>query len=123
MHCCQAPKDPKYAPLFKAKAVKDFKTGEMPKIFDITDLKTVLPLEYIVKGTTAKLLVCLPSIYLINKTYGISARVLQAFVVNRPAEADGCLMVPDDEDISTTDPSSSNTDAQQLDVAAADEEF
>lgn len=94
----KAPRDPKYAPLFKAKAVKDFRTGEFPKVFDAADKQTVLPLEYIVKGTSAKLCVVLPSIYLINKTFGISARLHQLLVTHRPAQEEGCLIQSDGEE-------------------------
>lgn len=91
------PKDIKYAPLFKAKAVKDFKSGEMPKIYDAADTSIVHPLDYVVKGTSGKILVTLPSIYLISKTFGVSARLLQMVVTNRPVQEEGCLLLPDDD--------------------------
>lgn len=90
------PRDPRYAPLFKAKVVKDFKTGELPKVFDLADRATVQPPEYLVKGTTGKVIVTLPSVYLINKTFGVSARLAQALVLSRPAQDEGCLIVSDD---------------------------
>lgn len=110
------PKDPKYAPLFKAKAVKDFKTGEMPKIFDAADTKTVHSLEYVVKGTSGKLLVTMPSIYLISKSFGVASRLLQMVVTNRPAQEEGCLIVPDADDVddTTTNPAAVAGDSPQL---------
>jgi hypothetical protein len=92
------PRDPRYAPLLKTKAVRDYKTNEMPRIFDIHDMQTVHGLDYIIKGTTGKITFILPSIYLIQKTFGVSARLLQVVVTNRPALDEGCLLVPDDDD-------------------------
>ncbi|KAF6252705.1 hypothetical protein COO60DRAFT_1643833 [Scenedesmus sp. NREL 46B-D3] len=92
------PKDPKYAPLFKAKAARDFKTGEMPKIFDAADTKTVHELDYIVKGTSGRIIVTMPSIYVISKTFGVASRLVQMVVTNRPVQEEGCLFVADGDD-------------------------
>ncbi|WIA10829.1 hypothetical protein OEZ85_010995 [Tetradesmus obliquus] len=100
------PRDPKYAPLFKAKAMQDFKTGEMPKIYDAGDTVTVHPLDYVVRGTSGKILVTMPSIYLISKTFGLASRLLQMVVTNRPVQEEGCLFVSDDEDDDDAPPSS-----------------
>jgi hypothetical protein len=116
------PKDPKYAPLFKAKAVKDFKTQEMPKVFELGNTKDVLPIEYIVRGTTGKILVTMPSIYLIGKTFGVAARLLQMVVTSRPVQDEGCLILPDDDDETATVGANNNKQGSDDIILSDDDE-
>lgn len=88
------PKDPKYSPLFKIKITQ----GTKPKLFDIAAPDVPKDVDYIVKGSTARFIVTIPSVWFVNKTFGVSARLFQAAVTTRPAQNDNFAFVDEDEE-------------------------
>jgi hypothetical protein len=79
------PRDEKYSPLFKIKIVPLPGSKTMPKIFDVKDVHaSVDSLDYVTKGSTAKFIVTVPSIWFVNKTFGASSRLFQMVVMSRP---------------------------------------
>jgi hypothetical protein len=93
------PRDPKYSPLFKIKVVPLPGTNALPKIFDMKDTTTPIDdLDYIVKGTSAKFIVTIPSVWFVNKTFGVSARLFQGVVTSRPVSTNAYAFAQEDPD-------------------------
>lgn len=88
------PKDPKYSPLFKIKIPQ----GSQPKVFDMSSPEIPRDLDYISRGSTARFIVTIPSVWFVNKTFGVSARLFQAAITNRPAQNDNFAFVDEDGD-------------------------
>lgn len=93
------PKDPKYSPLFKVKVVPLPGSKAMPKMFDARDTSNPIEdIDYIIKGTEAKFIITIPSVWFVNKTFGVSARLFQAVVVSRPVSNDDFAFAQEDPD-------------------------
>lgn len=78
------PKDPKYSPLFKIKVIPLNKSRQMPKVYDVANVSDSKELSYIVKGTSAKFIISINSVWFVNRTFGVSARLFQAAITQRP---------------------------------------
>jgi hypothetical protein len=77
------PRDEKYSPLFKIKITN---TGAPPRVFDMKDPGNPKDLDFVIKGSTARFIVTIPSVWFVNKTFGVSARLFQAAVTSRPIQ-------------------------------------
>lgn len=94
------PKDEKYSPLMKIKVVALPGGGQMPKIFDARDTSTPVDgnLDYFCKGSVAKFIVTIPSVWFVNKTFGVSARLFQSVVMSRPVSNESFAFAQEDPD-------------------------
>ncbi|WIA17774.1 hypothetical protein OEZ85_009287 [Tetradesmus obliquus] len=101
-------RDEKFPPLWKSKAGVNMQ-GQLPRVYDVQDKTQAQELGYITKGTTAKLLVTMPSMYLISKSYGLSCRLVQVLVTHRPMQDEGCQLRDDDDDCNSHDDSTTTT--------------
>lgn len=92
------PKDPKYSPLFKIKIIPLNKSKQMPKVFDVVSVDEPKELDYIVKGTSAKFIISINSVWFVNKTFGVSARMFQAAITQRPMMNEDFAFEAEDEE-------------------------
>lgn len=97
------PREEKYSPLLKIKVASLNRNGQLPKVFDIEDVQEPKDMGYIMKGTVAKLIVTIPMVWFVNKTFGVSARLFQAAVVSRPVVTENFAFAAEDPDEYTDD--------------------
>lgn len=92
--------NPKYSPVVRIKVARINAAGEMPKVFDKAGQGNNLPITALTKGARAKLIVNLPSVWMVNKNFGVSLKLYQACVTERPAtlSTDDYAFKDDDED-------------------------
>lgn len=91
------PNDPKYSDVMRVKILWDSKKDEFgSKFYDENKLETTH--EYISKGTTAKMLLELRSVWFVQGSFGIKFALVQLKVVSRPQKFIGCALLDDDEE-------------------------
>jgi hypothetical protein len=77
--------NPKYSPLLRIKAARVNAQGDMPKVFDKSNGNAPLAIDALTRGARAMLIITLPSVWLVNKNFGISVKLFQACVTSRPS--------------------------------------
>lgn len=92
------PKDEKYSPLFKIKITPVNKTGTLPKVFDMADPANPKDMDFVIKGSSARFIVTIPSVWFVNKTFGVSARLFQAAITSRPIQNESFAFSKEDGD-------------------------
>lgn len=92
------PKDEKYSPLMKIKITTLNQSGQMPKIFDLNNQGQTRDLSYVLKGTVAKFIITIPTVWFVNKNFGVSSRLFQAAIVSRPIPNDNFAFTAEDPD-------------------------
>jgi hypothetical protein len=92
------PRDEKYSPLFKIKISPVNKSGGLPKVFDMKDPGNPKDMDFVIKGSTARFIVTIPSVWFVNKTFGVSARLFQAAVTSRPIQNENFAFAREDDD-------------------------
>lgn len=97
------PKDEKYSPLLKIKVAPLNRSGQMPKVFDVADVSEPRDLSFILKGSVAAVILTIPMVWFVNKTFGVSAKLFQAAVVSRPVVTESFAFTPEDPDEYTED--------------------
>ena len=90
--------NPKYSPNVRVKVARINAAGEMPKVFDKAGPGQNLPITALTKGARAKLIVNLPSVWMVNKNFGVSLKLYQACVTDRPASLSNDDFAFKDED-------------------------
>lgn len=92
--------NPKYSPLVRIKAARLNAAGELPKVFEKSGSGQSLPLTALTKGARVKLIVTIPSVWMVNKNFGVSLKLYQACVTERPASLnnDDYAFKDDDDD-------------------------
>lgn len=75
------PVDPKYAPTVRFKIAADSNSGPATEFFD--EHGKHVDMEYLTKGSTFRAIVELSSVWFIQKSFGITLRVLQVGVVSQ----------------------------------------
>lgn len=93
--------NPKYSPVTRVKVARINAAGEMPKIFDKSGPGSSLPIVALSKGARVKLIVTIPSVWMVNKNFGVSLKLYQACVTERPSSIsnDDFAFKDDEEDI------------------------
>lgn len=94
-------KNPKYSPLMKIKVTPVRLDGTLPKVFDISDPgnKSELDLGVLTKGVRGKFILAIQSVWFVNKTFGITAKMIQAAVTHRPSSnMSGYAFIDDDSE-------------------------
>jgi len=86
--CVRDPSDPKYEPTFRLKLTP------YSEIYDETHQK--VDMDQISKGSVVRAIVE-PSFWLVNKSFGISLRVLQLEIISRPSGVTGFAFEDDDD--------------------------
>jgi hypothetical protein len=76
--------NPKFSPLVRVKAMRLNANGDMPRVFDKANNNAPIDITTLSKGTRAKLIVTIPSVWLVNKNFGVSIKLFQACVTSRP---------------------------------------
>lgn len=80
------PTNPQYAPVMKVK-VPVVRGEPVSKFFD--ENKQPVPIDYITKGSTVKMILELsPSVWFVNKNFGVTWKLSQAKVESRPCNMD-----------------------------------
>lgn len=97
------PKDEKYSPLLKIKIGPLNRSGQMPKVFDLADVSEPKDLSFILKGSVAAVILTIPMVWFVNKTFGVSAKLFQAAVASRPVVTESFAFAPEDPDEYTED--------------------
>lgn len=87
------PSNPKYAPVMKVKV--PLANGEPAALF-FDEHRNPTTIDYLVKGSTVKLLMEVDRVWFVNKNFGVTWRLLQAAVVSRPVRLDGYSFVDDE---------------------------
>lgn len=82
------PSDPKYQPTVRLKVTP------YSEIYDETKAK--VDMEQIVKGSTVRAIIE-PSFWLVNKSFGISLRILQLEILSRPEGVNGFAFEDEDD--------------------------
>jgi len=82
------PSDPKYQPTVRLKVTN------YSEVYDESHDKT--DMEQIVKGSTVRAIVE-PSFWLVNKSFGISLRILQLEILSRPSGVNGFAFEEDED--------------------------
>ena len=90
--------NPKYSPILKVKAMKLNANGDMPKVFDKTNNNMPLEITALTKGAKARLIVTIPSVWLVNKNFGVSVKLFQACVTSRPAVSSSDYAFKDEDE-------------------------
>jgi hypothetical protein len=90
--------NPKFSPLMRVKAMRLNANGDMPKVFDRANNNAPIDITTLSKGTRAKLIVTIPSVWLVNKNFGVSIKLFQACVTSRPMVNWQDYAFNDDED-------------------------
>lgn len=86
--------NPLFAPTMKLKI--PLVNGEIStQVFD--ESKAPKTMDYVTKGTSCRLIIELGSIWFINKSFGVSWKVLQMAVVSRPRRMETFAFVDDDD--------------------------
>ena len=89
-------KDPQFAPTMKVKIPV---VGGVPSASFFDENKDPVQMDYIVKGTSAKFIIEVSSVWFVNKNFGVTWRLVQALVSSRPSETPtGGFGFVDDED-------------------------
>jgi len=84
----------KYPPVMKIKV--PLQNGE-PSCMFFDENRQRVPIDYLVKGTTIKLILEVDRVWFVNNTFGITWRAAQGAVVSRPSRMDSYSMLDDDE--------------------------
>ena len=87
------PRDPKYAGLMKCKVVSQ----NPPKVYDNWDRSAPQDLSFVTKGSKAMAIIQFNSIWNISNSFGISAKLWQLCVTERPMADAGFCFASDDE--------------------------
>lgn len=85
----------KYPPVMKIKV--PIQNGQVACMF-FDENKQPVPIDYLTKGTTIKLILEMDRVWFVNNTFGVTWRALQAAVVSRPSRMDTYSMIEDDSD-------------------------
>lgn len=84
----------KYPPVMKIKI--PIQNGQVACMF-FDENRQPVPIDYLTKGCTIKLIMEMDRVWFVNNTYGLSWRALQGAVVSRPSRMDTYSMLDDDE--------------------------
>lgn len=84
----------KYPPVMKIKI--PIQNGQVSCMF-FDENRNPVSIDYLVKGTTIKLILEMDRVWFVNNTFGVTWRALQGAVVSRPARMDTYSMIDDDE--------------------------
>lgn len=79
-------KDPQYAPTMKVKIPV---VGGVPSASFFDEDRNPVQMDYLSKGTTAKFIIEVSSVWFVNKNFGVTWRLVQALVVSRPSTTTG----------------------------------
>jgi hypothetical protein len=91
-------KNPKFSPLLKIKIAPVATSGELPMIFDGLNGNAPLDISALVKHTRVRLIISITSIWFVNKTFGVTARLFQACVTEKPNANPNQFLFQDDDD-------------------------
>lgn len=88
------PTNPKYPPIMKAKV--QLQNGQ-PNAHFYDENRQAVPIDYLVKGSTIKMILEVDRIWFVNKNFGVTWRLLQAKVCSKPAKLEGYSFQDDEE--------------------------
>lgn len=89
------PRDPKYAPTMKVKV--PIINGAPASLF-YNENREPVGIDYVTKGSTVKMILELSSVWFVNKTFGVTWKLMQAVVVTRAGGLDTYAFMADDDD-------------------------
>ena len=85
----------KYPPVMKIKIPI---TNGQPSALFFDENRQPVPIEYLTKGCTIKLIIEMDRVWFVNNTFGVSWRAAQGAVVSRPSRMDTYSMLDDESD-------------------------
>lgn len=85
----------KYPPVMKIKI--PMQNGQ-PSCMFFDENRQPVPIDYLTKGTTIKLILEADRVWFVNNTFGLTWRAMQCAVVSRPSRMDTYSMLEDDDD-------------------------
>lgn len=85
----------KYPPVMKIKVPL---SNGAPNAMFFDENRQPVPIDYLTKGCTIKLILEMDRVWFVNNTFGVTWRALQAAVVSRPNRMDSYSMLDDDDD-------------------------
>lgn len=85
----------KYPPVMKIKVPL---TNGAPNALFFDEHRQPVPIDYLTKGCTVKLILEMDRVWFVNNTFGVTWRALQGAVVSRPNRMDTYSMIDDDDD-------------------------
>lgn len=80
-------KNPKYSPIMKVKVAQLKSDGTLPTLFDSANSNATLDILSLSKGVRGKFILAFQSVWFVNKTFGVTAKLIQASVTQRPQTA------------------------------------
>ena len=90
------PKDSSYAPTMKLKIPV---INQTPNAIFFDEDRQQVSMEAICKGASARFIMELSGVWFVNKQFGLSWRMVQCAITNRPARIEGFGFVDDGEDV------------------------
>jgi hypothetical protein len=93
------PNNPQYAPTMRIK-IPCVNGQEQAKFYD--ENREVVPLEYVTKGCSVKVIMELSPVWFLNRTVGISWKALQVAVVGKPKSIGDYAFVDDETNADAT---------------------
>ncbi len=94
-HLVKEPTNPQYAPVMRAKV--QVNNGEPMAAF-FNEQRQPSTIDYIVKGSTIKMILELDRLWFVNKNFGATWRVLQVAVCSKPRRLEGYSFQDDGDD-------------------------
>lgn len=85
----------KYPPVMKIKI--PMQNGQ-PSCMFFDENRQPVPIDYLTKGTTIKLILEMDRVWFVNNTFGVTWRAAQGAVVSRPSRMDTYSMLDDESD-------------------------
>lgn len=92
--------NPEYPPVLKVKVPL---VGGEPVAQFFDEYRNPVPIDYMTKGTVLRMIVEVSSIWFVNKTYGVTLKLVQAQAVARPNRMDGFSFQDDGENVETNE--------------------
>lgn len=103
---------------FVRKMVKEHASGQYPPVMKVKvpvvngeptsqfydENRQPVPIDYIIKGSTVKMILELSPMWFVNKNFGVTWKLLQAAVVSRPRRLDNYAFCDDSGDLEAVAP-------------------
>jgi hypothetical protein len=113
--------NPAYPPVMKVKV--QLNDGQ-PNAAFFDEARRPVTIDYLVKNTSVKMIIEADRLWFINKNFGLTFRLIQLGVVNRPNRLEGFAFKDDgDDDMPAAGGAMDTSDAADADAVPVEEEF
>lgn len=106
--------NPNYPPILKIKVAVDSHGEPSAQFFD--ENRAPVSIDYLVKGSTVKMICELSSVWFVNKTFGATFRLVQAAVVSKPKRLSGYSFADEDDGPAAGDDAAAGEPEQAMEM-------